>query len=84
VAAIGALVECVILRRIYQAPELFQLLATFALVLVIKDGALFVWGPDDLFGPRAPGLSGAVQVLGQRFPQYDLVLIAIGPLVLGL
>ncbi|QQE09090.1 ABC transporter permease [Cupriavidus sp. ISTL7] len=84
VAAIGALVECLILRRIYQAPELFQLLATFALVLVIKDAALFVWGPEDLFGPRAPGLSGAVEILGQRFPQYDLVLIAIGPLVLGL
>lgn len=34
-AALGALVEVVLLRRIYRAPELFQLLATFALVLVI-------------------------------------------------
>lgn len=84
VAALGALVELAILRRIYRAPELFQLLATFALVLVIKDAALWYWGPEDLFGPRAPGLSGAVQVLGRRLPQYDLLLIAIGPLVFAL
>ncbi len=83
VGAIGALVEMVLLRRIYRAPELFQLLATFALVLVIKDAALWLWGPEDLLGPRAPGLSGAVAILGRRFPSYDLLLIVAGPLVLG-
>ena len=81
--AIGALVEVLVLRRIYRAPELFQLLATFALVLVIKDAALWLWGPEDLLGPRAPGLSGAVDILGRRFPSYDLLLIVAGPLVLG-
>ncbi|WP_413456654.1 ABC transporter permease [Herbaspirillum huttiense] len=84
VAALGAVVEVLVLRRIYRAPELFQLLATFALVLIIKDAALWIWGPEDLFGPRAPGLSGAVQLLGRRLPQYDLLLIIIGPLVFGL
>ncbi|MCO4856406.1 ABC transporter permease [Herbaspirillum sp. WGmk3] len=84
VAALGAVVEVVVLRRIYRAPELFQLLATFALVLIIKDAALWIWGPEDLFGPRAPGLSGAVHLLGRRLPQYDLLLIVIGPLVFGL
>ncbi len=83
VGAIGAAVEVVLLRRIYRAPELFQLLATFALVLVIKDAALWLWGPEDLLGPRASGLSGAVDILGRRFPSYDLLLIAVGPLVLG-
>jgi branched-chain amino acid transport system permease protein len=84
VGAIGALVETVLLRRIYRAPELFQLLATFALMLVIKDAGLWLWGPEDLLGPRAPGLSGAVEILGRRFPTYDLFLIVVGPLVLGL
>ena len=70
------------LRRIYTAPELFQLLATFAVVLVIKDVALFAWGAEDLVGPRAPGLSMAVEILGKRIPAYDLLLIAIGPVVL--
>ena len=40
VGVLGALIEMVLLRRIYKAPELFQLLATFALVLVIKDAVL--------------------------------------------
>lgn len=79
---LGALTEMLLLRRIYQAPELFQLLATFALVLVIKDAALWLWGPEELFGPRAAGLEGAVDILGRQFPTYDLLLIAVGPLVL--
>jgi len=82
VAALGGFVEMLVLRRIYQAPELFQLLATFALLLVINDVAQYVWGPEDLLGPRAPGLRGSVEILGRNFPSYDLFLIAIGPLVL--
>ncbi|QEA12946.1 ABC transporter permease [Comamonas flocculans] len=82
VGLLGALIEIALLRRIYHAPELLQLLATFALVLVIRDAALWLWGAQDLFGPRAPGLAGAVSILGRRFPTYDLFLIAAGPLVL--
>jgi branched-chain amino acid transport system permease protein len=58
VALLGALLEMLLLRRLYAAPELLQLLATFALVLVVKDFALWAWGPEDLLGPRAPGLRG--------------------------
>ena len=82
VAAFGALIEMLLLRRIYQAPELFQLLATFALVLVINDAVQYLWGPEDLLGPRAPGLRGSVEILGRNFPSYDLFLIAVGPLIL--
>jgi len=81
VGAFGLLAEILLLRRIYRAPELLQLLATFALVLVIKDFALWAWGPEDLLGPRAPGLTGAVDIAGRRFPAYDLFLIALGPMV---
>jgi branched-chain amino acid transport system permease protein len=84
VAAVGAVIEIVLLRRLYHAPELFQLLATFALVLVINDAVLWLWGPEDLLGPRAPGLRGAIPILGRYFPSYDLFLIAIGPIVLFL
>jgi branched-chain amino acid transport system permease protein len=81
VSIAGALVEMGLLRRIYKAPELLQLLATFALLLVIRDFSLWAWGPEDMLGPRAPGLAGAVTLAGSRFPQYDLFLIAMGPLV---
>ncbi|WP_417284708.1 ABC transporter permease [Comamonas sp.] len=81
-AVLGAITEILLLRRIYKAPELFQLLATFALVLVIKDAVLWLWGPEELFGPRAAGLEGSVAILGREFPTYDLLLIAAGPMVL--
>ena len=84
VGVLGALVEMLLLRRIYKAPELFQLLATFALVLVIKDAVLWFWGPEELLGPRAPGLAGSVPILGRNFPAYDLFLIVVGPTVLGM
>ena len=61
---------------------MFQLLATFALLLVINDATLWLWGPEDLLGPRAPGLRGAIEILGRRMPSYDVFLIAIAPLVL--
>lgn len=83
VGLIGALLEMGLLRRIYHAPEIFQLLATFGVVLIVEDAVVALWGPADLLGPRAPGLEGAVPILGQPFPLYDLLLIAIGPLVLG-
>ena len=81
VAALGACIEILLLRRIYRAPELLQLLATFALVLIARDFALWAWGPEDLLGPRAPGLAGAVDIAGRGVPEYDLFLIAFGPLV---
>ncbi len=79
---IGAGVELLVLRRIYQAPELFQLLATFALVLVAQDATLHLWGPEDLLGPQAPGLSGSIMLLGKPFPCYDLFLIGLASVVL--
>ena len=75
VGVLGALIEMLLLRRIYKAPELFQLLATFALVLVLKDAMLWLWGPEELLGPRAPGLAGSVSIWGRPFPTYDLFLI---------
>ncbi|HEX5389044.1 MAG TPA: ABC transporter permease [Burkholderiaceae bacterium] len=84
VGLIGVVVEMTLLRRIYRAPELFQLLATFALVLVIKDAVLWLAGPEELLGPRAPGMTGSIAILGRQFPVYDLFLIVVGPIVLGL
>ena len=82
VAAFGAVIETLLLRRLYGAPELYQLLATFALVLVIRDAALWLWGADDLLGPKSPGMTGSVPILDQRFPSYDIFSIFVGPAVL--
>jgi branched-chain amino acid transport system permease protein len=82
VGALGALMEMTLLRRIYRAPELFQLLATFGVTLMMEDVVVLLFGPEDLLGARAPGLKGAVEVMGQQVPAYDLFLVALGPLVL--
>jgi len=85
VGALGGLIEVLLLRRVYRAPELYQLLLTFALVLVVADAVRFLWGADNKTGPAAPGLSGSVPIAGQLFPSYDLAIIVFGPLVaLGL
>ncbi len=84
VAAIGAAVEIVLLRRIYHAPELFQLLATFGLTLIVEDLAVILWGPEDLVGRRAPGFRASVEIVGQSVPSYDLFLMVLCPLVLGI
>jgi len=84
VAVIGVIVEMILLRRIYHSPELFQLLATFGLTLMVEDLVVLIWGPSDLLGRRAPGFKGAVDFFGQNIPGYDLFLITLGPVVLGI
>ena len=83
VALIGALVEVLLLKRLYAAPELLQLTATFGVVLIVRDVVLAAFGPADLLGPRAPGFSGTVSLAGHLVPQYDLFLVAVGPIVLA-
>ena len=82
VGVIGVIVELCVLRPVYKAPELFQLVATFGVILVIQDLALLTWGAEDILGPRAPGLKGVVRIFGEPIPQYDLAMIAITPVIL--
>jgi branched-chain amino acid transport system permease protein len=83
VGGLGAVMETGLLRRIYRAPELFQLLATFGVVLIVQDLTRLLWGVDDLFAGRMPGLDGSVMLLGHALPAYDFFLIAVAFLVLG-
>ena len=84
-ALVGAVAEFVLLRRLYGVPELYQLVATFGLTLFMSDAMRWSFGPDEVFAPRFPGLKGSVELAGEFFPQYQLVVIALGPLVwLGL
>ena len=81
VGVIGMVVEMLVLRPIYRAPELFQLVATFGVILVVQDLTLMIWGPEDLLGPRAPGLRGVVRIMGEPIPKYDIALLIITPIV---
>jgi branched-chain amino acid transport system permease protein len=81
-AAVGAMAERTLLRRLYAAPEMLQLTATFALVLIIGDVLLAIFGAEDRLGPRVPGLAGSITLGSLILPQYDLLVMAAGPLVL--
>ncbi len=83
VGLIGVILEVLLLRRLYKAPELFILFATFGVVLIIQDLARWLFGAENLLGPRAPGLSGSIEFMGTLLPQYDLALILIAPLILA-
>ncbi|MBS0321766.1 MAG: ABC transporter permease [Proteobacteria bacterium] len=81
-AVLGALAERGVLRRLYDAPEMLQLTATFAFVLITRDALLWLFGAEDRLGPRVPGLAGTLTLGPLTLPQYDAVLVVAGPLVL--
>ena len=84
-AVFGMVLEATLLRSLYARDHLAQVLATFALILIINEGVRMIWGTDlSLSAPAA--LSGPVELLpGLLYPSYRLVIIAVGLLLaLGL
>ena len=79
-AVIGLPVER-LLRPIYDRDESFQLLLTFALVLMFEDVIRFVWGaaPRQVEGVYL--VYGQLRVGGLTIPVYNLIVIAAGALI---
>ena len=77
-AVLGMLLEVSVLRSLYQRDHLAQVLATFALILILNEVTRLVWGSDAAL-PMPAALSGPVELLpGLRYPSYRLVIIAVG------
>ena len=85
-AAAGALMEVLVLRRLYERDHLDQVLATFALILIFSEGTRALFGSFPLYLNIPEALSGTVVLPGGiQYSLYRLTLIAIGLLVaLGL
>jgi len=81
VAVLGAVTERLFFRSLYGREELYQLLFTYALVLILADAAKFLWGTDQLTVSAPPVLAGSVSILGTTQPLYTLFIIAIGPAI---
>jgi len=77
-ALFGAVLEVSLLRSLYARDHLSQVLATFALILILNDGVKMVFGADlPLAAPAA--LDGPVELLpGLMYPAYRLVILAVG------
>lgn len=78
VAALGALIESKLLRRISARPHQYQLILTYAVTLIVADGIKLLWGRSTFTVDRPTGLDGALMVFDMPFPTYNLVLIAAG------
>ena len=85
-ALTGAIVEMVVIRRLYATDHLDQVLATFALILIFSEGTRWIFGSLPLYLNVPSWLAGPVTLPGGiQYPLYRLTLIAVGLLVwLGL
>jgi branched-chain amino acid transport system permease protein len=79
VAIIAVVIETGLLRRIYVQEEIYQLLLTFSLVLIIDDLAKIVFGPEYKSIPKPDVISGAVTIFGGTVPVYTLVVLVLAP-----
>ena len=83
VGIIGGVIERFLLRFMYQREELYQLLFTYALVLIIGDACKFIWGTQPVSVQRPEVLAGYLTAFDVRLPYYDLAIIMIGFLIAG-
>lgn len=74
---IGAVVEIVLLRPIYRQPEHYQLLLTYALVLIIEDTVKVLYGAGFKSIGMPPGFQNPVFILDLAFPSYYLGLMGL-------
>jgi branched-subunit amino acid ABC-type transport system permease component len=81
VALLGGLIERVLLRHLYRREELYQLLCTYGLVLILGDAAKALWGTQQLTVPRPPLLAGGLELFGIVVPHYNLFIIVLGPAI---
>src|SRR6266540_3182180 len=81
VALMGGLVERLLFRHLYAKEELYQLLFTYALVLILSDAAKLLWGTQQKSVSRPPGLAGSVTLFGTIVPYYNLFILLLGPAI---
>jgi branched-subunit amino acid ABC-type transport system permease component len=81
VALLGAIIERLLFRYLYDREELYQLLFTYALVLILGDVAKFLWGTQQLSVSRPPMLAGGFELFGTTVPAYNLFIMLFGPLI---
>src|SRR6056297_3803498 len=78
-ALAGVLIEILVIRRLYRAAHLDQVLATFALILIFSEGTRWVFGSFPLFLDVPDALSGPITLPGGiQYPLYRLTLIVAG------
>lgn len=76
---IAAVIELLVVRRLYSRDHLAQVLATFGVILVADDLVKAIWGPSPIMAPTPAALAGPVQILAELpYPAYRLLLLGVG------
>ncbi|MEE9326151.1 MAG: branched-chain amino acid ABC transporter permease [Cocleimonas sp.] len=75
----GAIIEIIVIRKLYARDHLDQVLATFALILIFSEGTSWIFGSSPLYLNIPSWLSGSVS-FGENasYPIYRLLIIVIG------
>ena len=77
-AVVGMLLEATLLRTLYARDHLSQVLATFALILILNESVRMIWGSDLALSPP-DALAGPVELIpGLYYPSYRLLIIGVG------
>jgi len=78
-AVAGALIELIVIRRLYARDHLDQVLATFALILILSEGTRWMFGSFPLYLDVPSWLSGPISLPGGiQYPLYRLAIIVAG------
>src|SRR5262245_213912 len=81
-AAVGAVLEIFLLRKLYARDHLIQVLATFALILIANEVVRIIWGNQSLMLNAPAGLTGPLTLPGgMQYASYRFAIIAVGALV---
>jgi branched-chain amino acid transport system permease protein len=81
IAILGGVVERFLFRHLYGKEELYQLLFTYALVLILSDVAKIIWGTQQKSVSRPAGLAGSISIWGTMLPYYNLFILLLGPAI---
>ncbi|MDO5604116.1 MAG: branched-chain amino acid ABC transporter permease [Paracoccus sp. (in: a-proteobacteria)] len=84
--ALGGPIEWLLLRRIYDKPEVLQLLVTFAVFMMLEDVQRLVWGTQPYFQSAVLQSLGNITVFGVTYTVYQLILLPLvaGAMLIGL
>jgi branched-chain amino acid transport system permease protein len=78
-ATIGAVIEVTVLRRVYGHEHLVQLLATYAIALIIGGAARLIFGSN--YRTMSTPIQGSLTILGYSYSMYALVMIVAAILI---
>ena len=80
----GLAIEFQVIRKLYDRDHLYQVLATFGLILFFNQLMVLLFGRQPRFVALPAWFTGSVEIIpGVPYPSYRLLIIAVGLAVAG-